>query len=181
MLLNRLLELPLRETVDGLHGSHHPGDAGQKLDGPAEIGIHEQVELHGPVPVKLSDQHARQRRFPRPHVPDDHVEPPAQADGDLQLLEAVHVLGGLEEELRLRGVGEGFPVEVEDLEVTHGCLPGVVPGVSFFAGAGASAGAFVAGAAAGSAWRAAWAFRMCGVMKMSTSSIVSARSSALNR
>jgi len=60
------------------------------------------VKLHSVIAVELPDQHARQGCLPRAHIPDDHVEPPAQADGDLQLLQAVDMLGGLEEELRLR-------------------------------------------------------------------------------
>jgi len=59
---------------------------------------------------KTEDQLPAQGGFSRSHVAHDHVQTPAQTDGQFQLLQAGEMLGGRKEKLRLRRVGERLPV-----------------------------------------------------------------------
>jgi len=71
---------------------------------------------------KASDQLPAQRRFSRAHLADNHIEPTAQPQGQLQLLQHPPMLPRLEKKGRIRRVGKRLLGEVDDGKVVHGRL-----------------------------------------------------------
>jgi hypothetical protein len=65
------------------------------------------------------DELAAKGGFAGADVTDDHVQPAAKAQGEFQFLEAVQVLTGPVKKVRVRGIGERLPIEIENAEIVQ--------------------------------------------------------------
>ena len=57
--------------------------------------------------------------LPGADITDDYIQPPAQAQRQLQLLKTTEMLPGLVKEFRIGGIGKGFSLKIEDAKVIH--------------------------------------------------------------
>jgi len=67
-----------------------------------------------------ADELATQGGLAGADLAENDVQAPAQMQRQLDLLEAVQVLAGVVEVIRVRRVGKRFPVQVENAEVIDG-------------------------------------------------------------
>jgi len=74
-----------------------------------------------PLSLRLEglQEDATQGRLARPHLSQHEIQPPAEPNGDLKLLEALLISGGQIEKARIRGVGERLALQMKDLVILH--------------------------------------------------------------
>src|SRR4030042_6932520 len=123
VILDALLDLPLAFFLITLRQTEGRRDGGEEFAGGAEGGVQQEGRLHGgPVVLgfrETEDELAAEGGLARSHLAHDDVQAAATADGKFQLLKAGDVPRGRKEKIRLRGVGEGVFVQVENLGIIH--------------------------------------------------------------
>ena len=97
-----LLELPVSGIRDRLFVAEHFRHCCQEFHGVAERGIKDKMAFDFFIFIEISDQLAAERCFAGTYLSDYHVQAPPHANGEFQLLQAAHLLPGLEENLRVR-------------------------------------------------------------------------------